>query len=186
MSFLKKNKGNLVFVLLLVLMIIPQTRTPIQVFVQRIFSFNPSEISEEKRDVLHDFDWELSHIDGEIQNLKSSKGKVIVINVWATWCPPCIAEMPSLQSLYTEYQDTVDFYFISQESQEKLDRFMRKNKYTFPVYIPQTDAPEQLFTRALPTTYVIAKDGSVIIQKKGAADWNGEMMHGVLNRLLKE
>jgi thiol-disulfide isomerase/thioredoxin len=185
-SFLKNNKGNLVFVLLLVLIMIPQTRTPIQVFMLRIFSFNPSEISEGKRDILLNYDWELSHIDGETQNFKSSKGKVIVINVWATWCPPCIAEMPSLQNLYNEYKDTVDFYFISQDPQEKLERFMLKNNYTFPVYILQKEAPSQLSPSALPTTYVIAKDGSIIIQKKGAANWDGEIMHGILKRLLKE
>ena len=185
-SFLKKNKGNIFFVLLLAIMLVPQTRTPIQVFIQRIFSFSPSEISEEKRVVLRDYNWALSRIDGTSVNLNSSKGKVIVINVWATWCPPCIAEMPSLQELYNTYGASVDFYFISQDPIEKQEIFMQKNAYTFPVYLPQEIAPELLSSNVLPTTYVLARDGSLIIKKTGAADWNATMMHEVLDRLLKE
>ena len=185
-SFLIKNKGNIVFVLLFVLMLVPQTRNPIQVFVQRIFSFNPSEISAEKREGLKDYNWKLLKMTGGLQNLSASEGNVIVINVWATWCPPCLAEMPSLQNLYGKYQDTVDFYFISQESHAKLASFMQKNEYTFPVYTAQSEAPQMLYTTTLPTTYVISKRGAISINKTGAAVWDGAMMHGVLNTLLKE
>lgn len=182
--FLKKNKGNFLFVVLLALLFVPQTRIPIQVFVQRIVSFSPSEISEEERETLLDYNWLLSDMEGKTVHLKSSQGNVTIINVWATWCPPCIAEMPSFQKLYERYGEEVDFYFISQDSAEKQVAFMVENGYTFPIYIPQKASPQKLNATALPTTFVIAKNGNILIKKIGAADWNGDTMHSVLERSL--
>src|SRR5690554_6776339 len=100
MKFLKKNWSNVLFGVLVVLLIIPQTRMPIQVFVQRLIAFSPSEVAVEKRVVLEDYNWDLRKLDGGAANMRESNGKVAIINLWATWCPPYVAEMPSFQKLY--------------------------------------------------------------------------------------
>ena len=174
MEFLKKNWSNLLFIFLIIILILPQTRKPVQVHINRIFAFSPSEISEEEREKLEDYDWVLKKIGGDQENLSSSEGKVTIVNLWATWCPPCIAEMPSFQKLYNDYSGKADFYFVSSEEPEKLENFLGKHNYSFPVFIPASPAPDVLQSNSLPTTYVISKSGEILVEKTGAADWNDE------------
>lgn len=185
MKFLRRNWSNILFFVLLVLLIFPQTRMPIQVFVQRIISFSPSEKNDAEQETFRDYDWNLVRMDSKDVNFSRSKGKVVLVNFWATWCPPCVAEMPSLQKLYDEYGDKMDFYFVTSEKRETVQQFLSKNNYTFPVYFQVFDAPALLKASALPTTYLISKDGKIIIEEEGAADWNSEKTHQILDSLLK-
>lgn len=184
MSFFKKNWGNIVFVLVLALFLIPQTGVPIKVFLTRLISFSPSKVSDTEVVTMEDYNWNLKALDDTSINLSQSKGNVILINFWATWCPPCIAEMPSLQALYNEYGDKVDFYFVSSEKPEMLSKFLQKKGYTFPVYIQFQEAPLELQSNALPTTYLISKSGEIIIKETGAADWNSDKTRKIIEELL--
>ena len=171
---------------ILALLFIPQTSKPIKVFVNRIFAFSPSEIKQENRNVLTDYNWRLKTLSSEEINLSKSKGKVIIINFWATWCPPCIAEMPSFQKLYDDYGSRVDFYFVSSEEIEKLQKFIQTKGYTFPVYLQNSESPEMLQSNSLPTTYVISKEGEIIIKEFGSADWNSDKTRKLLDELLNQ
>ncbi|WGF92658.1 TlpA family protein disulfide reductase [Aequorivita marisscotiae] len=185
-GFLKKNWSNVLFFTFLALLIIPQTRMPIQVFVQRLISFSPSEKTEAERETLQDYQWNLQLLNGKSVDFSKSKGKVVVVNFWATWCPPCVAEMPSFQKLYDSYGERVDFYFVTSEDSEKVHKFLQKNEYTLPVFIQQYKAPKQLESQALPTTYLISKTGEIVIDEEGAADWNSKKMRALLETLLSE
>jgi thiol-disulfide isomerase/thioredoxin len=186
MQFIKKHRGNILFVLLIALLLIPQTRLPIQVFLQRLFSTAPGSIAKEKQDTLTDYNWPLESTDGKPVDFSASSGKVIVLNSWATWCPPCLAEMPSLQSLYNDYGSTVDFYFVSTEDAETLRQFMARKKYSFPVYRETTAPPAVLQSSALPTTFVISKTGKIVMKETGAADWNSKKVRRLLDALAAE
>ncbi|WP_258455298.1 TlpA disulfide reductase family protein [Aequorivita sp. CIP111184] len=157
---------------------------PIQVFVQRLVSFSPSEASEDERETIQDYDWILLQLNTEEANFSQSKGKVTIVNFWATWCPPCVAEMPSFQKLYDTYGDKLDFYFVTSEKAEKVEKFMEKNHYTLPIYIQAFKAPEQLESSVLPTSYLISKSGEIVINEEGAADWNSKKMRKLLDDLL--
>jgi len=185
-AFFKKNWSNLLLAIIILLLFIPQTAMPIKVFFSRLLSFSPSEIAVEKRTTLDTYQWRLTSLDGEKISLASSEEKVVLINFWATWCPPCVAEMPSLQDLYNDYGDKVDFYFVSMEDPEKITRFMNKKGYDFPVYIPIQEVPNAIKSNSLPTTYVISKTGNIVIDKSGAADWNSKKVREVLDQLLIE
>ncbi len=185
-SFLYKNKGTLIAIAFVVLLFIPQTGMPIRAFFHKIFSFSPSEISENERETVTDYNWDLITLDSESANLSASKGKVVLINFWATWCPPCVAEMPSLQNLYNEYGDQVDFYFVSAEETAKLNGFMKQNEYDFPVYLQRFSEPLAIKTTSLPTTYVISKSGKIVMKKTGAAEWDSAAVKKTLDRLLQE
>lgn len=184
MKFLKKNWSNILFILFIALLIIPQTRKPIQVGLNRLISFSPSEIAEDKRERLSDFSWKLMDMEGQLHSLKESEGKVIIVNLWATWCPPCIAEMPSFQKLYNDYGDQVTFYFVSTEELADLKSFLNKKAYDLPVYRPNSAPPEKLSSNSLPTTYVISKNGEIVVDKKGAANWNDNSFRKLLDELL--
>ena len=125
-------------------------------------------------------------MDAERIDFSQSKGKIVLINYWATWCPPCVAEMPDLQELYTTYSDQVDFYFISSEEKEKLENFLTKKNYSLPVYIQTEKSPDLLETTSLPTTFLISKAGEIIMRKTGAANWNSDSVHEIIDKLLKE
>src|SRR5690606_5623428 len=184
MNFIKKHWSNLLFFALLILLVFPQTRMPIQVFVQRLISFSPSEKSVEEREILQDYNWNLQQLNSKEINLSQSKGKVAIVNFWATWCPPCIAEMPSFQKLYDAYGSQVDFYFVTSEKPDKIEKFMEKNNYTLPIFLQSAIAPSQLQSSVLPTTYLISKSGEIIMDEEGAADWNSDKMRTLLDKLL--
>ncbi|MDT0554711.1 TlpA family protein disulfide reductase [Patiriisocius hiemis] len=185
MRYLKKNWLTILFLLFIALQFIPATSFPIKVFLNKLISFAPSEVLAEKREKLEDYTWELTSTDDKYTNLTSSKGNVIVINLWATWCPPCVAEMPAFQNLYDVYGENVDFYFVTNESKEVIDKFIKKNNYTFPVYISNSLPPSMLQSKSLPTTYIIDKKGSIVIEKTGAADWDNDSVKETLDSLLK-
>ena len=183
-KWFKKHWSNLLFGIFLILMLIPATRTPIQVTVNRVFSFSPSIISEDKQENLNTFEWQLIDLEGNEINLSNSKNEVILINVWATWCPPCIAEMPSLQELYADYKDQVDFYFVANDKPEAVKKFLAKHKYNFPVFMQASNAPNQLQSNSLPTTFLIDKKGNIVVSKTGAANWNSDQFRAKLDELL--
>ncbi len=184
MNFLKKHWSNILFFVFIGLLIVPQTRMPIQVFLQQIIAFTPSEKDEADREVLLDYNWNLQKLSGEALNFSEAKGKVIVLNFWASWCPPCVAEMPSLQKLYDSYGDQVAFYFVTSEKPAKVEQFLKKKNYILPVYLQTYKAPEQLETTVLPTTYVISKTGEIVIAEEGVADWNSKKVRALLDKLL--
>lgn len=186
MNYLKKHWSNILFGLFIILMIIPQTRMPIQVFLQRIISFSPSEIEKEERTMLKDYNWNLGTINSETINFNQSEGKIILINFWATWCPPCIAEMPELQELHDKYKGKIDFYFITNDSPEKVKLFLNTKGYDLPVYFQLEKAPKALESSSLPTTYLLSKKDEVVMKKIGAASWNSDKVHRTIDRLLAE
>lgn len=183
-SFLKKHWSNILFGIVVVLFIVPQTRTPIQVFLNKIISFSPSEISEDDRESLKNYNWVLMNEKGDDINFNQSKDKVVIINYWATWCAPCIAEMPSLQELYTEFKDDVDFYFVTNDDPQKVNTFMAKNDYDMPSYRQRSQAPQLLQSSSLPTTYVISKTGDIIMKKIGSANWSSDKVKNTIKENL--
>lgn len=185
-SFLKKNWSTLVLVALVALLFIPQTGTPIKVFFNRLIAFSPSEIEEKEQESLSDYNWQLEDLEGAPINFSVAEGEVTLVNVWATWCPPCLAEMPSMQSLYNRYDTKVSFYFVSLEDIEILQRFIDKKGYTLPVYSTQDQFPKLLETNSFPTTYLISKSGKIVMNKKGAADWDSESVRKTIDALLAE
>ncbi|MCK0125060.1 TlpA family protein disulfide reductase [Gelidibacter sp. F2691] len=186
MKISKSQRNNIIFLGIILIMIIPQTRQPIQVFLQKgLAMFSPSIVDEEDRITLTDYNWQLVDENGLRYDFNEAKGKVVFINFWATWCPPCIAEMPSMEKLYQDYKDDVVFLFVSSEQQEVISKFKQKNDYDFLVHASITANPVQLETSAIPRTFVINQQGHILIDKTGAADWNSKKVRALLDELLK-
>ncbi|MDO5969982.1 TlpA disulfide reductase family protein [Flavivirga aquimarina] len=185
---LKRKKislKNIAFLIIIVILIIPQTRQPIQVFLHKgLALFSPSIISNEKQPSLVHYNWKLKD-EQSVFNFEAIKGKVVLVNFWATWCPPCIAEMPSMQALYNDYKDHVAFVFVSNEDYTVINPFLNKNKYTFKVYNPLTKYPESFDVISIPRTFLIDKQGHIVIDKTGAANWNSDTVRKTIDNLLK-
>jgi thiol-disulfide isomerase/thioredoxin len=105
----------------------------------------------------------------------SLSGKIVFINFWATWCPPCRAEMPSLNKLYKEFENDKDivFLFVSEDEEPaKALQYLRSHQYKLPLYTASGGAPGTYYSGTLPTTLVFNKDGKLIHKKEGMANYN--------------
>ena len=127
--------------------------------------------------------------DGKIINTAELKGKVLMINFWATWCPPCVAEMPSINKLYLHYKSNSQFAVIPVDVDgnfKKAIGFMQENGYNLPVYQIIGRLPDDLMSDNIPTTVIINKGGKIIAKHQGAADYTDISFHRYIDRLLKE
>jgi thiol-disulfide isomerase/thioredoxin len=120
-------------------------------------------------------DFVLSDMNGKKVSLSSLKGKIVLLNFWATWCPPCREEMPTLETLFQTFKDRSDFVLLavdSEEHKETVSEFLKNNPYRFPVLLDTTgEADLQYSIEAIPTTYLIDAQGEVVAGTKGAFDW---------------
>lgn len=181
------NRSNIVFLVIIILLIVPQSRLPIQVGLHKIIGvFSPSVSLSEDTVRLKDYNWQLVTDQGDNFDFNNAKNKVVVINFWATWCPPCIAEMPSLNKLYQDYNDKIVILFVSDEDNETLLKFKQKHDYNFPVYHALTDLPKVFNVTSIPRTFVIDKKGNIVVDKTGAANWYSERFQQDLNKLIEE
>ena len=120
-----------------------------------------------------DFNLKLMDRDGNVTSLEDLKGKVIFMNFWATWCPPCIAEMPSINKLYEEMGNEVAFVMLSFDQDfEKAKAYDKRKGYNLPIYAPASNMPALYNSNALPTTYVIDVKGNLALTHKGMANYN--------------
>lgn len=113
--------------------------------------------------------------DGNIVDISRQKDKVIFINFWATWCPPCIAEMPAINELYNKFKGNHNVLFIMADMDQDLSKagkFMKKKGFDLPVYTPASEIPEELYTGTLPTTVVLDKSGKISFHHEGTADYS--------------
>ena len=125
------------------------------------------------------YNFYLSDENGTTVSLADFKGKTIFMNYWATWCSPCIAEMPNIQALFEDMTHTdetrqeIVFMMISLDADSKkaLD-FVERKGYSMPVYFPRSQKPSIYDTSVVPTTYVINSDGYIVMKKRGMAQYN--------------
>ena len=186
MSFLRKQIKNILFIVVLALLIIPQTRMPIQVFLNKgLAYFSPSIVNKESQVYIDHYTWQLQDLNGKRYNFNSAKGKVVLINFWATWCPPCVAELPSMQNLYTKYKEQVVFLFVTNEAPHVVNAFLERKGYTLPVYNTLTNYPDFFDVTSIPKTYLIDKNGKIVINKSGAANWDSDLVNDTIKQLLK-
>ncbi|RKE92166.1 thiol-disulfide isomerase/thioredoxin [Ichthyenterobacterium magnum] len=178
------KRSNIIFLIVIALLLIPQTRLPIQVFIHKgLAMFSPS-IKSELKDKITFSNWELKSLDGKRINFKNLEGKVVFLNFWATWCPPCIAELPQIQELYNDYNDKVEFVIVSNEKRETIQKFLDRKGYELETYISLSIYPEKLTISSIPRTFLIDKEGTIVIDKNGAANWNSDEVRSLIDKLL--
>ncbi len=176
---------DLIIILLAILIMIPATRkgTIAMVLKPTLFVYQPTLLNEPVELTQTSGDWRLRTMSGDTCTLASLTGKPIVLNYWASWCAPCLAEMSQFRSLYETYADKVNFLFISNEKPADIRQFVKRKKPGIPVYLPVSNYPEQLSTSTLPTTFVIDSNGRIVMRKEGMAQWSGPKMRNILNQL---
>lgn len=132
-------------------------------------------------------DFVLDSLEGASVGLSTLRGKPVLLNFWATWCPPCRAELPSLASLYLKYRGRglavlgVDL----REDPAAVEAFSRKEGIPFPVLLDRDGAVGSRWgVTGIPTTYLISADGAVMGRIVGAHDWDTPQMAALMESLL--
>jgi thiol-disulfide isomerase/thioredoxin len=129
-------------------------------------------------------------VTGQKVNIEQYKGKVLFVNFWATWCPPCREEIPSIETLHKELFGDRRFALITilyKDTSKAAYDYMKANGYTFPVYADHDGTTSSRYkVTGVPETYLVDKKG--ILRKKiiGALDWNATDARAFINTLLIE
>ena len=125
----------------------------------------------------------LTSADGRQVQLSSMKGKMVFVNLWATWCPPCVAEMPSIQQLYSNTAASKpEFVLISFDKDFKTaTSWIKRKGMDLPIYTVEGDLPELFNVNGIPTTFIFDKEGNLIFQKTGSENYNHPKFVGMLS-----
>ena len=171
----KKNVGNALFIILfLIIILVPSAKALVMQGLMEIGLFKPS-IDQPK----NIFKANLSAIKfknskNDVVSLSDFKGKVVFVNFWATWCPPCLAEMPSVNKLYQQFEDEEDVIFLLVDADSnftKAQAYFDRKKYTMPIYTFASSLPKEIYSGSLPTTVVFDKKGRISYNGVGAANY---------------
>ena len=190
-------KKNLWFILSLVFLAVIYLNVDAKTFLIRGLmrtGLYKADIKNDREKLLTTNTWTLppgikfADAGGRETDLSEKRGKVMFINFWATWCPPCRAEMPSINALYNKVKanKNIEFYMVDVDSKtEKSLKFMSQKKFDLPVHAPASFIPAEIFDGNLPTTVVISAEGKVVYHHIGMADYDHPDFLTFLNSLSK-
>lgn len=187
-QYMRKNWVNAILIAFVAAMLfVPEAKAYVNQGLMKIGLFQP-DLSTDKLEKLNESvaatngdepTYRFTAVDknGKKITLEELKGKVVFINYWATWCPPCIAEMPSIQTLYDKYKGKEDVAFLIVEIENRKDKalkFMEKKNLDLPVFFPEGKIPTEFFKGSLPTTVMLDKKGNIAHITEGMADYSGQ------------
>lgn len=172
----RKTIGNIAFVIIiLVVLFVPSAKAFMIQGLMEIGLFKPNVGSKTLPATPNLSNIKFKDAKGKIINLDELKGKVVFINFWATWCPPCLAEMPSVNKLHQQFATDTAIVFLMIDADgdfPKAQAYMDKRKYQMPVYTFASELPAALFKGSLPTTIVFDKKGRISFNEEGAANYS--------------
>ena len=168
-NFFKKQWSNILFGgFVLAFFFVPGVRESIQ----RLFLMKPSLEKSQSIGMLTESEYNV-----ELKGIN-------VLNFWGSWCPPCRAEFPTIQSLYEGKKGKIEFVLIAmQDEEQKVRDFIKKNGYTTPVYLLKEPLSEKFSIDVFPTTFILGKEGQILKKDEGAADWNSQAVHSFIDKL---
>jgi thiol-disulfide isomerase/thioredoxin len=161
----------------------PQTHAALPPFQIDISALDERKVEEEKN-------FTLSDVQGTAVRLGDWQGRVVLLNFFATWCPPCREEMPLLEKLYQAYQEQ-EFIVVGiagdVQGKKVVAPFIQEFGVTFPVLLDsKNEVLRQYLVRGLPTTFVLDRQGRIAGKVAGGVDWNSEEAHAMIEQLLQE
>ena len=133
-----------------------------------------------------DFSWKLRDLDDKPVSFAQFQGRTVVVNIWATWCPPCRAELPSLAALaanpHLKAKGVEVVCVATDESSEVLRGFLAKQSWKLPVF-RATGLIAAFLSDGIPATFILAPDGKVVAAELGAARWDDPSVVTFLDEL---
>ena len=171
----KKNLGNALFIILfLIIILVPSAKALVMQGLMEIGLFKPSIDQPKNALQLNLSAIKFKDSKSNVVILSDFKGKVVFVNFWATWCPPCLAEMPSVNKLYQQFKDEEDVIFLLVDADSNFTKaqvYFDRKKYTMPIYTFASSIPKEIYSGSLPTTVVFDKKGRISYNGVGAANY---------------
>jgi thiol-disulfide isomerase/thioredoxin len=131
----------------------------------------------------HD-NWHIRSLDGKLVELSAFKGKVVFLNFWATYCGPCLAEMPGIERLARSLNnEDVVFLAVTREKPERVQEFLRKNRLAIPIYLWDEKLPPDLLVDGVPTTYILDRNGNAVYCSGGGSNWDDDGVRSFIRSL---
>lgn len=135
-------------------------------------------------------DFNVAALEGGKLRLADLKGKVVFLNLWATWCPPCMEEMPAMERLWQRYKDqglVVIALSMDSAGAKVVKPFIEQAKYTYRVALdPKMEIAELYGARSVPSTFIIDRSGTLRAIALGPRDWDGRASFAYFDALLKD
>lgn len=182
----RKNIFNgLFFALLFLLLVSPTAKALVIEGLMKFGLFQP-EVSTNAKQLSRPAEVTFMDEKGKTVVLASLNGKVVFINFWATWCPPCLAELPSINELHNQLNDNKNIVFLIVDADNNLKKslpFMASHYYNLPVYKTVTSVPKQMMGNSIPTTVILNKKGQIVFHHEGAADYTNQKFVTYLKEL---
>ena len=131
-----------------------------------------------------DYSWRIRALGGRSITLSDFKGRVLFINLWASWCTPCVRELKSIERLKQRLAGTkVEFLIIAAEGERSVEQFLRRYPYDLPIYLEEQRAPAAFGLRGLPSSWVIDQNGQIVLVRYGEAVWDRDAIEQFLRAL---
>ena len=135
-------------------------------------------------------DFKFPGLDGKMISLADQKGKIVLVNIWATWCPPCVDEMPSMEKLYQKFKGQnfeILAVSIDETGLKAVAPFMKKNRLTFPALIDSKGSIKTTYRiTGVPESFIIDKQGFLIRKIVGPVDWATPKIFGFFSELIQK
>lgn len=192
MNWIKKNGfSTLLIALLLAMFIFPDVKSW---FLRQVAStgiLNPKieKTESSKQSSIAVSEFSVADLQGKSLSTSELKGKVVFINFWASWCPPCRAEFPSIQKFYDQYKSNENIVFLTINMDDKPElgtAYLQKENLNVPFWIPSGTIPQEVFSGALPTTLLLDKTGKIRMKHTGVADYSTASFYKQIDDLMAE
>ncbi len=133
-------------------------------------------------------DFTLKDVSGQKISLSQYRGKVVILNFWATWCPPCREEMPSMEALYQKYKErglVILAVNVDDNGETAVKKFLHKTPYSFPIVLDTDNVSQHVYgVFRFPESFIIDREGTVVEKIIGGRDWNSSGASKMLDFLL--
>jgi len=167
--------SSFVFIALILTNCQPILKAPFAALISATLPTPDIDTVQSKNYPTADYNLQVTDLDENTVKMSNYRGKVIFLNFWATWCMPCVAELPSINKLYNQFKDKdIVFLLISNENIDKVKKYKQRKNYDVPFYIndENSNIAKMYYSRRIPTTFIINKKGQVIKASSGPEDWD--------------
>ncbi|MGF1922561.1 MAG: TlpA family protein disulfide reductase [Bacteroidia bacterium] len=183
----KKNIGSAIFIsIVLVIILVPSAKALVMQGLMEIGLFRPSIEAPAVKTTTNLKAIKFRNFKNDEVSLAELEGKVVFLNFWATWCPPCLAEMPSVNKLHQQFASDEEVVFLLVDADAdftKSQAYFDRKKYRMPIYALSSDIPKEIFSGSLPTTVVLDKKGRVAYHGVGAANYSSPKFVSFIKKL---
>lgn len=132
-----------------------------------------------------DYSWTIRGLDGAPFDLGEHRGEVLFINLWASWCTPCVREMASIEGLQDRLADTdIRFLIVAADRERPIRRHLRRYPTDLPIYMEVERIPQAFGMRGLPTSWLVDRQGRIVLLRHGEAVWDTDEVEAFARSVL--